>query len=49
MKNKDLHKKMLQSQSDPQYIKENYKFDKAAMLDIILKRPIDIEEYRKNK
>ena len=49
MKNKDLYKRVLSSVSDPEHIRDNYKFDKAAMLDIILKRPIDFEQYRKNK
>ena len=49
MKKKDLYKKVLSFVSDPEHTKDNYKFDKAAMLDILLKRPIDIEQYRKNK
>ena len=49
MKNKDIYKKVLDLVPDPEHVRENYRFDKAAMLDIILKRPIDFEQYRKNK
>jgi hypothetical protein len=42
-KNKDLYKEI------PEYLKENHRFDKKAMLDIILKREIDLDNYKKKK
>jgi hypothetical protein len=39
MKNKDLYKKI------PEELKLHHKFDKEAMINIILKKKIDLEKY----